>query len=73
LEKYTISDEKIAKTIKDLLNDIMMNVDNTPTIIASIVDYEPEVTPDKNLEKKLEVIDQFRIHFKIVPNVYDIE
>jgi hypothetical protein len=50
-----------------------MNVDNTPTIIASIVDYEPEVTPDKNLEKKLEVIDQFRIHFKIVPNVYDIE
>jgi hypothetical protein len=73
LEKYTISDEKIAKTIKDLLNDIMINVYNTPTIIASIVDYEPEVTPDKNLEKKLEVIDQFRIHFKIVPNVYDIE
>jgi hypothetical protein len=25
------------------------------------------------MEKKLQVIDQFRIHFKIIPDVYDIE
>ena len=72
LESYTISDESIESTIKDQLSTVMMSKDNTPTIIASIVNYEAEVTPDNNLEKKLEVINQFRIHFKIVPNFYDI-
>jgi hypothetical protein len=73
LELYTISDETLESEIKDQLSMVMMTKDNTPTIIVSIVNYEPEVTPDNTIEKKLEVIDEFRIHFKIIPNVYDID
>jgi hypothetical protein len=40
--------------------------DNTPTIITAIIDFTVE-TQDDTLEKKLDVIDQFRIHFKLVP------
>jgi hypothetical protein len=46
--------------------------ENTPTIITSIIDFTVE-TKDDSLEKKLEIIDQFRIHFKLVPNVSNIE
>ena len=41
--------------------------ENTPTIIKSIIDFTVE-TIDDSLEKKLEIIDQFRIHFKLVPD-----
>lgn len=73
LELYTISDASLESEIKDQLSMVMMTKDNTPTIIVSIVNYEPEVTPDNTIEKKLEIIDEFRIHFKIIPNVYDID
>ena len=44
----------------------MFMKDNTPTIITAIIDFTVE-TQDDTLEKKLDVIDQFRIHFKLVP------
>jgi len=50
----------------------MTSRDNTPTVIKSIVDFELEKVDDK-LEKKLEIIDQFRIHLKLVPKISDIE
>jgi hypothetical protein len=46
--------------------------ENTPTIIKSIIDFSVETTDD-SLGKKLEIIDQFRIHFKLVPSVSNIE
>jgi hypothetical protein len=51
----------------------MFTRDSTPSIITSIIDFSPE-SPDDNLEKKLRIIDQFRIHFKLVPDdIRDIE
>jgi hypothetical protein len=53
----------------------MFNRDNTPTIINSIVKYKEEINPeeDSKIEQKLQIIDQFRIHFKLIPKIYDIE
>jgi hypothetical protein len=51
----------------------MFMKDNTPTIIAAIIDFTVEVQDD-TLEKKLDIIDQFRIHFKLIPeSVENIE
>jgi hypothetical protein len=47
--------------------------DDTPMIVTSIIDFTVE-SADDNIDKKLEIINQFRIHFKLVPdNIYDIE
>jgi hypothetical protein len=47
--------------------------DETPTIITSIIDFSIE-TQDDNIEKKLDIFNQFRIHFKLVPDdIHDIE
>lgn len=73
LNSYTISDENLDKIIKDRLDWIMFMKDNTPTIIAAIIDFTVEVQDD-TLEKKLDIIDQFRIHFKLIPeSVENIE
>jgi hypothetical protein len=46
----------------------MFTKDNTPTIIMSIIDYSVEEKADDDIETKLAIIDQFRIHFKLIPN-----
>jgi hypothetical protein len=52
----------------------MFTKDNTPTIIMSIMEFSIEENEDDNIEKKLSIIDQFRIHFKLVPdNIESIE
>jgi hypothetical protein len=51
----------------------MTSRDNTPTVIESLVDFELEKEGDINIEKKVEIIDQFRIHLKLVPTISDIE
>ncbi|MBO7505205.1 hypothetical protein J6T66_03565 [bacterium] len=52
----------------------MTSRENTATIIGEIIDFELEESGDMNIEQKLEVINQFRIHFKLVPDeVYEIE
>ncbi len=73
LESFTISDRDIDEMIKEMLNSVMIIKDNTPTIIKSIIDFEIETTTEDNIEKKVQIVDQFRIHFKTIPNVYDIE
>jgi hypothetical protein len=45
----------------------MFTKENTPTIVSSIIDFSIE-KEDDTLEKKLEIVDQFRIHFKLVPD-----
>ena len=73
LESFAISDPDIETRMKEMLSSIMTSRDNTPTIIESIIDFELETSNEKNIEKKLEAIDQFRIHFKLVPTISDIE
>jgi hypothetical protein len=59
--------------LKEMFASIMTSRENTPTVIESIIDFELDVSDEKNIEKKLEIIDQFRIHFKLVPTISDIE
>ena len=73
LDSFTISDENLNTLVKDKLSWVMFMRDNTPTIIMSIIDFTVE-SKDDSLEKKLDIIDQFRIHFKLVPDaIYNIE
>ncbi len=67
LDSFTISDENLEKIIKQKLDGVMFMRDTTPSMITSIVDYTVEVE-DWNIEKRLEILDQFRIHFKLVPD-----
>lgn len=67
LDTYSIGDENTDKAVKQKLNGVMFMKDNTPTIITSIIDFVAE-KKDDSLEKKLWIIDQFRIHFKLVPD-----
>lgn len=73
LNSFTISDKDLEQLIKSKLDGVLFMKDSTPSIITSIIDFEVE-TEDWNLEKKLEIIDQFRIHFKMVPDdIRDVE
>lgn len=72
LQSFTIDDATLDSKIKEQLSSIIFTEGNTPTIVTSIVNFELATTPDDRIEKKMNVIDDFRIHFKIVPNVYDI-
>jgi hypothetical protein len=73
LDSFTISDANLEQIIKKKLDGVLFMKDSTPSIITSIIDYTVEVE-DGNLEKKLEIINQFRIHFKLVPDdIHDIQ
>ena len=73
LDSFTISDANLEQIIKRKLDGVLFMKDSTPSIITSIIDYTVEVE-DGNLEKKLEIINQFRIHFKLVPDdIHDIQ
>ena len=67
LDTYSIGDEDTQKAVEQKLNWVMFMRDNTPTIITSIIDFVAE-KKDDSLEKKLWIIDQFRIHFKLIPD-----
>jgi len=74
LQSFNVSDEDLNSAIKERFKGILFNKDNTPTIIMSIIDFKLEESDhDNNIENKLQVIDQFRIHFKVIPTIYDIE
>ena len=74
LDSFTIANESLSKLLNDKLRWVMFTKDNTPTIIMSIIDYSVEEKADDDIETKLAIIDQFRIHFKLIPdNVQSIE
>ena len=74
LDSYSISDENLEKVVKEKLDGVLFMRDSTPSLITSIVDFTIESDDDWNIEKKLEIINQFRIHFKIVPDdIHDVE
>lgn len=73
LVSFTITDENLENIVKKKLDGVLFMRDSTPTMITSIIDFSVE-SEDDNLEKKIGIIDQFRIHFKTVPNyVYDVK
>lgn len=73
LKSFTISDESLESELKNKLEWVMFMKNETPTIITSIIDFSIE-TQDDNIEKKLDIFNQFRIHFKLVPDdIHDIE
>ena len=73
LDSFTISDEDLQQIIQKKLDWILFMKDSTPSIITSILDYTIE-SEDESIEKKLEIIDQFRIHFKLVPDdIHNVE
>jgi len=67
LKSFTISDESLESEIKKKLEWVMFMKDETPTIITSIIDFSIE-TQDDSIEKKLDILNQFRIHFKLIPD-----
>ncbi|MBO7094874.1 hypothetical protein J6V86_01495 [bacterium] len=68
-----VSDYDTESALKEIFSSVMTSRENTPIIIESIIDYELETSDDYNIEKKLEIIDQFRIHLKLVPTISDVE
>lgn len=73
LDTFTIENEELDSIIREKLWNVMIMKDNTPAIIKSIVDFELEDSDTDNIEKKLEVITQFRMYLKMEPNVYDVD
>ena len=73
LDSFVVSDPNIESALKGMVGSIMTSRDNTPTVIDSIIDFELEKSEDMHVEKKIEIIDQFRIHLKLVPTISDIE
>ena len=73
LESFMVSDYDTESALKEIFSSVMTSRENTPIIIESIIDYELETSDDYNIEKKLEIIDQFRIHLKLVPTISDVE
>ena len=73
LESFVVSDPDTESALKEMVGSIMTSRDNTPMVIESIIDFELEKPGEINIEKKLEIIDQFRIHLKLIPTISDIE
>lgn len=74
LVSFTIWDQNLNDSVKDKLNWVMFTKENTPTIIISVIDFTVELQWDNNIQKKLDIVDQFRIHFKMIPDdIHDIE
>ena len=73
LESFNISDSDLNSSIKDVFWSLLTSKDTTPTIIDSIISFKKDEITHDDIEKKLDVIDQFRIHFKVVPTISDVE
>jgi hypothetical protein len=67
LYSFVVEDEDLNNSIHDELLFVMFTRENTPVIIKSIIEFELGKMWDEDINDKLDIIDQFRIHFKIVP------
>ena len=74
LDSFVIGDEELDNLVHDMLWSTMFMAENTPTAIKSIIRFEKAESWDNSISEKLDIIDQFRIHFKVVPDdVINIE
>jgi hypothetical protein len=75
LQSFKIDDADLNNEVNEKLDSVMMTKNNTPTIIKSIIEFgiDKETAPD-NLDKKIRIMDQFRINLKLEPNdIIEIE
>ena len=73
LQSFKVSDESANKTMNDKLKWTIFTKSNTLVIIKSIVWFDIS-KKDDSTDTKLEIIDQFRIHFKLIPkDIIDID
>jgi hypothetical protein len=68
LDSFVIGDEELDNLVHDMLWSTMFMAENTPTAIKSIIRFEKAESWDNSISEKLDIIDQFRIHFKVVPD-----
>lgn len=73
LTSFEINDDELNSIIKDNLVWVIITKDNTPTIIESIIKFNKEDREDPDIYKKLQVVEQFRLYFKIIPEIESIE
>ena len=73
LYSYSVSDDEIDISTRVMLKSLMFTKDNTLPVIRAILEHKVDVIQPDNMKNKLQVVDQFRIHMKLIPDVYDIE
>lgn len=74
LNTFDISNKEIDGVIRDRLSNVMMTKDNTPIIIKSVLDFQlDEKISDDNMAEKLQIVNQFRINLKLVPEITEIK
>ena len=74
LESFSVSDTDLNSLVKERFWGILSPRDATLTLIESIINFKKDdPTQNDNIEKKLEIIDQFRINLKVVPTISEID
>ena len=73
LDSFDVGDSELDLVLKNKLSTLIFSRDNTLSVIKSILDYKLEEKPQDDVENKMQVVDQFRIYMKLIPDVYDIE
>ena len=73
LDSFEISDEELNSMVKDSLASTMIMKDNTTAIIESVIEFNKDEPEETNIDKKMQVIDQFRLYFKIIPEIESMD
>jgi hypothetical protein len=73
LDSFEINDEELNTMVIESLNNIIIMKDNTPAIIESIIEFNKDDPEDSDIDRKMQVIDQFRLYFKIIPEIESID
>ncbi len=73
LSTFVINDNELNSMIKENLVWIIITKDNTQAIIESIIEFTKGESGENDAEKRMKVIDQFRLYFKIIPEIESVE
>lgn len=73
LNSFQVNDDKLNSKIKDNLAWVIITKDNTVELIESIIEYTENDSNEEELDKKMQVIDQFRLYFKIIPEIESVK
>ena len=73
LNTFEVGDSELNSEIKENLVWVIITKDNTQTIIESIIDFEKDESQETDVDKRMQVIDQFRLYFKIIPEIENVE
>lgn len=73
LNSFEVSDDMLNSKIRDNLLGVIITRDNTTTIIESIIEFTEGLSDEEDIDKKMQVVDQFRLYFKIIPEIERVE